>query len=124
MNKCQKCGTSWIAQVMACPECGKDMSEAAVPDDPVAVLLSLMPKQDVGVLRFPEWHEAIRALAAHYLHKAPEGYALVPRATLEHWREYWNGNRNDRAMWDALNHILDEVETILADAAMQAGRKP
>ena len=66
MNKCQKCGTSWIAQVMACPECGKDMSEAAVPDDPVAVLLSLMPKQDVGVLRFPEWHEAIRALAAHY----------------------------------------------------------
>jgi hypothetical protein len=27
--------------------------------------------------------------------------------------EYWNGNRNDRAMWDALNHILDEVQKVV-----------
>ena len=40
----------------------------------------------------------------------------VPREVLEHWLEYWNGNRNDKAMWDALHHILDEVETLLAAA--------
>ena len=39
---------------------------AAVPDDPMMVLLSLTPKSDTGILRFPEWHDAIRALAAHY----------------------------------------------------------
>ena len=39
---------------------------AAVPDDPMMVLLSLTPKSDTGILRFPEWHDALRALAAHY----------------------------------------------------------
>ena len=54
-------------------------TSAAVPGDPVAVLLSLMPKQDVGVLRFPEWHKAIRALAAHYEAKGMRRAAEIAR---------------------------------------------
>ena len=46
---------------------------AAVPDDPVAVYWKLQTDAD-----FMSGDEAIRALAAHYLHRAPEGYALVP----------------------------------------------
>ena len=43
------------------------------PDDPVAVYWKLQTDAD-----FMSGDEAIRALAAHYLHRAPEGYALVP----------------------------------------------
>lgn len=46
---------------------------------------------------------------------------MVPRETLIHWREYWNGNRNDSAMWDALNHIMEELDTALsADYSQEA----
>lgn len=31
-----------------------------------------------------------------------------------HVLEYWNGGRNDQAMWDALQHILDVAETAIA----------
>ena len=44
---------------------------AAVPDDPVVVYWRMMDlHKDKGA--------ALHALAAHYLHRAPEGYALVP----------------------------------------------
>jgi len=38
----------------------------------------------------------------------------VPRKRLQHWIEYWSGNRNDTAMHDALEHIINEVESVLA----------
>ncbi len=37
----------------------------------------------------------------------------VPKEKLEHWLEYWNGNTNQSAMHDALQHILGEIETVL-----------
>ena len=40
----------------------------------------------------------------------------VPREQLEHWAEYWNGSANERAMSDALEHILGEVADLLAAA--------
>ena len=50
-----------------------NLPAAAVPDDPVAVYWKLQTDAD-----FMSGDEAIHALAAHYLHRAPEGYALVP----------------------------------------------
>lgn len=44
-----------------------------------------------------------------------EGWVMVPRAQLEHWSEYWNGNHNEKAMADALDHILREIAALLAD---------
>lgn len=41
---------------------------------------------------------------------------LVPRSTLEHILEYWNGNQNERAMTDALEHILETVQEAIAAA--------
>ena len=49
---------------------------AAVPDDPVAVWLHFRAK--IGRRDMEGEDDVIRALAAHYLHRAPEGYALVP----------------------------------------------
>lgn len=41
----------------------------------------------------------------------------VPRDQLEHWAEYWNGSANEKAMSDALEHILGEVDNLLAQEA-------
>lgn len=35
---------------------------------------------------------------------------------LEHIREYWNGNENERAMADALGHILETASAAIAKA--------
>lgn len=51
-----------------------------------------------------------------------EGMVMVPRDTLKHWAEYWNGNRNDSAMFDALEHIINEIDNMLA-AAPSPGRE-
>lgn len=40
----------------------------------------------------------------------------VPRDQLEHWAEYWNGSANEKAMSDALEHILGEVDDLLRAA--------
>lgn len=37
-------------------------------------------------------------------------------ADMDHALEYWNGNRNDTAMFDALNHILDVIEQSVSKA--------
>ena len=50
-----------------------------------------------------------------------EGLVLVPRNTLVHWMEYWNGSRNERAMFDALNHIMDEINAVLNAPEPQEG---
>ena len=39
----------------------------------------------------------------------------LEQARLEHWAEYWNGSRNERAMSDALGHILGQVEARLME---------
>jgi hypothetical protein len=39
------------------------------------------------------------------------------RAALEHIVEYWNRAENDRAMNDALYHMLDTAEEALGEAA-------
>jgi len=44
----------------------------------------------------------------------PSSMVAVPREKLEHWREYWNGSANERAMQAALEHILGEVDDLLA----------
>lgn len=48
------------------------------------------------------------------------GYVETPvvrvselRPWLEHVLEYWNGSANERAMTDALEHILGEADTLL-----------
>ena len=46
----------------------------------------------------------------------PADAVVVPREQLEHWAEYWNGNANEKAMSDALEHILGEVADILRAA--------
>lgn len=46
----------------------------------------------------------------------PDDGVRVPREQLRHWLEYWNGNENERAMADALHHILDEIPAMLAAA--------
>jgi len=43
-------------------------------------------------------------------------WVLVPRSTLEYILEYWNGNQNERAMVDALEHILETVQEAIAAA--------
>jgi hypothetical protein len=53
--------------------------------------------------------EAIRALAS-----APAGFVCVPVADLEHIMKYWNGSYNEKAMSDALDHILCVVDSMLA----------
>jgi hypothetical protein len=40
----------------------------------------------------------------------------VPRDQLEHWAEYWNGSANEKAMSDALEHILGEVADLIRAA--------
>jgi len=55
------------------------------------------------------------------LRKQREGMVEVPRDTLEHWVEYWNGNHNESAISDALEHIINEIENILA-ATLSAGQ--
>ena len=51
--------------------------KAAVPDDPVA-LYEQFAFTCLSPIHSEEHMHAIRALAAHYLRQAPEGYALVP----------------------------------------------
>lgn len=36
--------------------------------------------------------------------------------TLQHIMEYWNGDRNVKAMFDALNHILEQAESVIVKA--------
>lgn len=72
--------------------------------------------------------EACPKLTDHAVAQRPEVEAvMVPRATLRHWVEYWNGNRNHNAMHDALEHIIDEIENVLNEpanaAAPQAGQR-
>ena len=55
---------------------------------------------------------ALRELRAY----RKEGWVLVPRNTLIHWMEYWNGSRNETAMFDALDHIMDELLAVLPAA--------
>lgn len=45
-----------------------------------------------------------------------EGMVLVPRSELEHWREYWNGSYNERAMTDALDFLMARIDVVLAAA--------
>ena len=42
-----------------------------------------------------------------------EWWVSVPIETIVHLTEYWNGNWNDTAMWDALNHIVKGLERLL-----------
>lgn len=49
--------------------------------------------------------------------RIPLGMVLVPRDRIEGLLEYWNGNPNERAMWDALTHIQTELQAMLTTAA-------
>ena len=57
----------------------------------------------------------IAALSAPHSASQPDTVA-VPREQLEHWAEYWNGSANEKAMSNALEHILDEVDDLLRAA--------
>ena len=46
------------------------------------------------------------------------------REALEHIVEYWNGNRSDGAMWDALQHILETAEQALTATTHAEQEKP
>jgi hypothetical protein len=45
-----------------------------------------------------------------------EGWVLVEKEELRGLLEYWNGHQNERAMCDALEHILGWIERTLAAA--------
>lgn len=45
----------------------------------------------------------------------------VPVDQLKHWAEYWNGSANEKAMSDALEHILGEVDELIR-AAQESGQ--
>ena len=57
------------------------------------------------------------------LYTSPSSGVVVPRDKLEHWLEYWNGARNDRAMADALDFILGEIKYALAAAESAPGQE-
>ena len=59
---------------------------------------------------------ALRSLAER-ADRVSKGMVEVSRTQLQHWAEYWSGNRNDTAMHDALEHIINEVESVLAALA-------
>ena len=45
----------------------------------------------------------------------------VPVDQLKHWAEYWNGSANEKAISDALEFILGEVDDLLTAAAKEGG---
>lgn len=55
--------------------------------------------------------EEENAANAKLISAAPEMLSL-----LENIVEYWNGDRNDKAMFDALNHIIYESEEMIKKA--------
>ena len=95
----------------------------AVPDDPVADgpvswYLAHLPK---GADYYADQVDGptIRALDAHYLRKAPEGYALVPLATLLRWAEHLCRRQEDEAF--SIDMIEHEMRS-LAAAKQEADR--
>jgi len=67
------------------------------------------------------WPTIIVALRALQQQGQPAGGLVsMPLTTINHLMEYWNGNRNDAAMWDALNHIMDELESFRLSTAPPA----
>lgn len=64
--------------------------------------------------------KAVLRLAALAAQREPSASqpdtVAVPREQLEHWAEYWNGSANEKAMSDALEHILGEVDDLLRAA--------
>lgn len=54
--------------------------------------------------------------------RIPLGMVLVPRDRIEGLLEYWNGNPNERAMWDALTHTQEELHAMLAAAEEEIRR--
>ena len=56
------------------------------------------------------------AFAAYEKELAAATQVSVPVALIEQLLEYWNGNKNERAMADALEYILDHLQAMLAAA--------
>lgn len=69
------------------------------------------------LLSYDEMDEVISALTAL---QSEAGRVSVPREKLEHWLEYWNRGTNERAMDDALNFLMDEIEEVLSAAPAPA----
>lgn len=67
----------------------------------------------------PQFASNLRPL---YLHQQLEGSLLVKVEDIQHLVEYWNGNHNEKAMGDALDHIISNLEAMLS-AAPQPGKE-
>jgi len=98
-----------------------EIIKAKKAQQPVAVALNSPSTMDYGV----RWLIDKPLPHGTTLYTAPpqdSETVRVPREQLEHWAEYWNHSTNERAMEDALCHILGEINDALADRAGDCGR--
>jgi len=91
--------------------CGLKICDDAI--DEIRVALRSQPQGEPKAIA--EWENYVNMGRGFSVGPTvPSSMVAVPREKLEHWREYWNGSANERAMQDALEHILGEVDDLLA----------
>ena len=88
-------------------------------DDPPYYWRTKLRKLAFGSLTY---NKETRTISTEAAERRNEGMVLVPIRKLEEIEDYWNGNHNDRAMLDALEHMISEIRGLRFAAPPESGK--